>query len=101
MTKQLFEGVQVIGILVIGVVIPWDDIHSDTILTQFLKEVFAVSIQCLEVDETTIFVIISKMNNMVNIILNKIREKYIGVKLFLIINKDFTAASNATVSIIK
>jgi hypothetical protein len=100
MTKQLFEGVQVIGILVIGVVITWDDIHSDTIFAQLLKEVFAVSIQCLEVDKTTIFVIISKMDDVVDIVLNEIREKDIRVKLFLIINKYFTAASNAAVCVI-
>jgi hypothetical protein len=101
MTKQLFEGVEVIGILVIGIVITWDDIHSDTILTQFLKEVFAVSIQCLEVDEPAILIVITQMDDVVDIVLNKIGEKYIGVKLFLIINKDFTAASNAAVSVVE
>jgi hypothetical protein len=63
--------------------------------------VFAVSIQCLEVNKPAIFIIISKMNNMVNIILNEIGEKNICVKLFLIINKDFTAASNAAVCVIQ
>jgi hypothetical protein len=99
-TEQLFEGVQVIGVLVIGIVIPRDDIHSDTILSQFFKEVFAVSIQCLEVDKPSVLIVITQMNNMVNIILNEVREKYISVKLFLIFNENFTAASNAAVSIV-
>ena len=101
MNKQLFEGVEVIGILVIGIVITWDDIHSDTIFAQLLKKMFAVSIQCLGVDESSVLIVITQMDDVVDIVLNEIREKNICVKLFLIINKDFTAASNAAVCVIQ
>ena len=101
MTEQLFEGVEVIGILVIGIVIPWDDIHSDTILTQFLKEVFAVSIQCLEVDEPSVLIVITQMDDMLYSVLDKMGEEHLPVKSLLIINKDFTAASNAAVGVVE
>tara|TARA_B110000914_G_scaffold113102_1_gene98935 strand:- start:91 stop:393 length:303 start_codon:yes stop_codon:yes gene_type:complete len=100
MTKQLFEGVQVIGILVIGVVITWDDIHSDTIFAQLLKEVFAVSIQCLEVNEPSVLIVITQMDDVLYSVLDKMGEEHLPVKSLLIVNKDFTTASNAAVSVI-
>jgi hypothetical protein len=99
-TEQLFEGVEFVGILVVGIVITRDDVHSDTILTQFLKEVFAVSIQCLEVNKPTMLIVVTKVDDMLYPVLNKMGEEYIRVKPFLIVDKNITAVTDAAVSVI-
>jgi len=63
--------------------------------------VFAVSIQCLEINEPTILIIVAQMNNMPDIILYQIWKKDIFVKSFLIVNENITAVTNAAVSIIE
>ena len=99
-TEQFLQGTQFVGILVVNVVITGYDIHCDTILSEFLQEVVSVCTQCFVVDKPTMLQCITKMDNMLDVVLKHVREKYLRVKVVLVLYKDVGTISYPDMRII-
>jgi hypothetical protein len=101
MTKQLLEGVQVVGVLVVCVVVSWDDVHSDTIFAESIKKHFTVTVQFFEVDKPTILVVVAEMDYVLDVVLIEVWEENIFVEAFLILYKDIRTSSYTTMSVVQ
>jgi hypothetical protein len=81
-------------------VVARNDIHSNTILPQSLKEHHAVGLQRLKVYELAIFIIISEMDDLLDSILVAVWEEYLFIEASLVLDKDFGRVAHARVRII-
>ena len=66
MTKQLLQGVEFVGVLEVGIVVPWNNVHGDTVRTKSLKEHLTVAVQCLEVNEPTVLIVVAQVDDVLD-----------------------------------
>ena len=87
-TVQFLESADLQSILEVDVVVPWNDIHSDAILTQLLEEVHAVGVECLVVYKPSMLERITQVDDVLDVIFEQVRKEHLGVEVILILDKD-------------
>ena len=100
-TEEFLQSTQLQSIFIIYIVVTWYYVHSDAILSQLVEEVSAVSIQCLVVDETSMFQCIAEVHDVLDVVLQQVRKEYLRVEVILVLDKDVGTISYADVCIVK
>ena len=81
--------------------VPRNYIHGDTIGTQTLKKYFAVAVQCFEVYESTVLIVVAQMQYLGYTVVVQIREEHFVVEAFLVLYEYVTRIADATMCIVQ
>jgi len=77
-----------------------DDVHCDAVVSKRFKKVIPIPIKSPEINELPIVIVITKVNDMANIVFQKIRKKYIRIEFLSIIEKYVRTIANTAMCII-
>ena len=98
---QFFEGTDLQCVLEVDVVITWNDVHGDPILTQLLKEVESVGIQCFVVYEPSVLERIAQVDDVLDFIFEQVGKEHLGIEVVLILYKNVRRVPDTCMCVVK